>query len=710
MTCIGTGHFTRSQTFYHNKSIRSLGKGPELLKRSVSLIILSLLVASVLAVVSNVQLVKSDYTWTQTIWINADGSISPSAAPISSVDNVTYTLTDNIVGNVTANSEAIIIVRDNIIIDGSGYTLQGTKTSPSWGILLTGVSNVTIKNMIITAFDYGIELIGSSNNSVSGNNITANTNNGINFYSSSNNSVSGNNVTANNGDGIGLYDSSHNNSVSGNNITANNYYGMELDFSYNNSVSGNDITANSWGIYLGSSSDNSMDRNNITNNWAGINLYYSSNNSVSGNNIANIDIGIELDGSSNNSLSGNNVTANNEWGIELDGSSNNSVSGNSFVKDGLRVADSYGNVVTGNLVNSKPLVYLEGVSDYAVGDAGQVILINCYNVTVDNLNLSNTTIGVELLGTNDTTISGNNITANSRDGIYLESSSNNSVSENNVTANNERGIYVGEGKAGIYLKSSSNNSVSGNNVTANNGWGIYLDFSNYNTVSGNNVKANIYDCIEVLACYDNMIYHNNFINNTSSQYGSGETNVWDDGYPSGGNYWSNYNGTDSNSDGIGDAPYVTDQANNTDHYPLMGMFYDFNVSYIAPGFNVELISNSSVSAFAVGSSIENPNSRLIDFNVGGETGTEGFCRICIPTALLNASYTVLLNGTQIPSILLPFSNSTHSYLYFNYTHSTEMVIITPEFPSLLILPLFMIAALLAVVVYKRKHISQPARA
>jgi len=54
-------------------------------------------------------------------------------------------------------------------------------------------------------------------------------------------------------------------------------------------------------------------------------------------------------------------------------------------------------------------------------------------------------------------------------------------------------------------------------------------------------------------------------------------NVWDDSYPSGGNYWSNYAGTDlysgpyqniTGSDGIGDTPYIID-ANNRDNYPLM---------------------------------------------------------------------------------------------------------------------------------------------
>ena len=94
---------------------------------------MSLLVLGTLALAFDVQPVKSDYVWTEPIYIRADGSIQPSTAPISSVNNVTYTLADNIAGNVTASSSAIIIQRDNIIIDGAGHTLQGTQALGSLG-------------------------------------------------------------------------------------------------------------------------------------------------------------------------------------------------------------------------------------------------------------------------------------------------------------------------------------------------------------------------------------------------------------------------------------------------------------------------------------------------------------------------------------------------------------------------------------------------
>jgi parallel beta-helix repeat protein len=268
---------------------------------------------------------------------------------------------------------------------------------------------------------------------------------------------------------------------------------------------------------------------------------------------------------------------------------------------------------------------------------------------------------------------------------------------------------------GIDLRGRSNVTIKNMEVKRFD-YGVDLNFSSNNTLSGNTIANNQQGIwLEESSDY-NTIYHNNLINNTIVVDSSGSTNVWDYGYPSGGNYWSDYAGVDSysglyqnqtGSDGIGDTPYATD-ANNQDNYPLMGMFSDFNVTYFTPPLvshtcNVTVISNSTVSDFVAPIWIEHPEVIMLEFKVTGEQGTTGFCRVSFPTAMMNGTYHVSVNGTEVLYVLLPCSNADYSYLYFTYAHSTEGVIITPEFPSVLILPLFMVATLLAVIVYKRKH-------
>jgi parallel beta-helix repeat protein len=317
---------------------------------------------------------------------------------------------------------------------------------------------------------------------------------------------------------------------------------------------------------------------------------------------------------------------------------------NSFLS-GVYAGLSYYNILSGNNIT---------------GNTHGIVLLNSFNSVISGNNITANDYGFLFYGDSNT-ISENDISANAGNGLFLgQNSFNNIISGNNITANG----------AGISLDSSSNNSISGNDII-NNWDGITMYSSDRNSLFGNNIASTHLRGIQIWYSEDNLICHNNFVGNTQQVKFEtpGCDNIWDDGYPSGGNYWSDYTAVDSNFDGIGDTQYVIDP-NNIDNYPLMGQFSDFTAT---PENHVQAICNSIISGFQF-------NGTAIIFNVSGEVGTTGFCRICIPTALICSPLKVLIDEIEIPYTLLPCSNNTHSYLYFTYVHSTHEIVITSETP------------------------------
>lgn len=228
---------------------------------------------------------------------------------------------------------------------------------------------------------------------------------------------------------------------------------------------------------------------------------------------------------------------------------------------------------------NKPLSILGENKNTTVID-GNGTWVCVYVQSTHNISISGFTIrngfGIYSYNSQNVAISGN-IISNNGQGIILIGSTNNTISQNLITLNS-LSILLSDG--------SSDNKLCENMITLNSGDGVWLDNSYRNIICENEVSKNglgtapgyhVYG-IRLSYSNNNTIYHNNITGNYEQADGWMSTNnVWDNGYHSGGNYWSDYTGTDlcsgpyqneTGSDGIGDMSYVIDE-NNIDRYPLM---------------------------------------------------------------------------------------------------------------------------------------------
>jgi len=290
------------------------------------------LFVAVFGVVLNVPLVWGS----GTIYIRADGSIEPPDAPISTFDNVTYTLT----GNITSDADGILVERSNIIIDGNGYELQGSGY-PTKGFTLSEIENVTIERMNIESFYIGVYLNASFHIVLTENNITGNT--------------------------YGVCGPSSNNTLFSNQI-ASNEDGVVLEGNHN-VVHNNNITKNRFGCIV-TSANNTIFRNNITNNTdEGIRVEQESDNkpasynNIFGNNITNNgNYGIVLIMTNNNNVYGNTLSEHAYYGIAMYSYGNNTIVGNLIIKNqyGLSLSSDHNKIYHNNFVNNTSQVEIYG--------------------------------------------------------------------------------------------------------------------------------------------------------------------------------------------------------------------------------------------------------------------------------------------------------------------------------------------------------------
>ena len=272
-------------------------------------------------------------------------------------------------------------------------------------------------------------------------------------------------------------------------------------------------------------------------------------------------------------------------------------------------------------------------------------------------------------------------------GLFVGNCSGSEI-RNNIVRNNAYGIELLE----------TNGSSVIDNTIMNNSWcGIYIHDSNENLIHSNTIANNSIGAWIPSSTIPNTFYRNNFIDNPSQVFAPASTN-WDNGTE--GNYWDEYNGTDTNGDGIGntDIPHQ-----GVDYYPLIIPTRPFPILWDNIIYQVALLSNSTVSRFRF-----NQPSKKIGFYVTGFLSTTGFCNVTIPKQLLrNNPWTVLLDEVNITSQTTIIENETHSTLCLTYAHSTYKVQIigtevVPEFSTAVFLQLFITVTLATATLVRRR--------
>jgi parallel beta-helix repeat protein len=500
----------------------------------------------------------------------------------------------------------------------------------------------------------GISLVSSPNGIVRNSSIVRSGGMGLRLTSSGGSIVEENIISNSAGGGLNIFSSSNCN-ASKNSMIANTL-GILVQGSNNVRIVQNIVTNNTGDAIYFSSSDNCMAQaNNVSYNAGyGIVFQIAQVSTAMNNRVLNSSrIGIFLY-NCNSSLITLNFAKYNEAGINLQSSPNSKVNENEASEnahEGIRLTDSANSTISNNTLSRN---YWDGIA-----------LQSSQNCTLErNIAYGNAHFGIWLQDSPSSRVLSSNISSNGWDGVYVRGSDFSKILNSCLDAN---------GDAGCRLYSSNLVTVSQNNMSGNDD-GIRIFLAHNNTVTDNKIMQNQVYGVYMFNSTGNKIHHNNFVNNTQNvNVFDVSGNVWDDGYPSGGNFWSNYTGVDVKwganqdqlgSDGIGDIPYIID-SENKDRYPIMtpSRFHDLTIE------NVTLPSSEVYEGwvFPINVTVKNNGGYVETFNV---------------TADYNGTYLetrIVSNLTSGASVLITLTwNTSGLPLYSVYDFKAEVSVISGE--------------------------------
>ena len=437
-----------------------------------------------------------------------------NAGCIGEITGTDYQCGDTVIESCTFNEDlgcsvkyGLIIGADGITINGAGHSITTSANSDEEGIHNQGCDNVTIKDLSINGFCYGIYFTNSDNCSILNNTIDYQQGSGIWLFSSSYNNIAWNNIYDGiSGHGILLSNSANNNTIQNNNVSTVNGIGINIIDSQSNQLYENRICDNVRGdIVVESGIGNTGDNNTceISMNYSDVHgdpcryncpsyVMQSRNKETVTNSEKHACGCVSVIDPSIIFACGDTVTQSCTFNCDL-----NCLSGHGLIigADDITINGNH-HVLNGSIPGDCTGTGIQRSGIFNQGYDGLII---------EDLEIMHFCNGIFLLGdettrdvVNDNTIdkceihhNGNNIDDTATHGIKMYYVYSSTISNNLVHHNTGRGTSCENGGNGIYVYGGEYNILTNNSVYDNTKAGIFTKMkSKKNNITDNKVTGN----------------------------------------------------------------------------------------------------------------------------------------------------------------------------------------------------------------------------